>query len=85
MPYQLLRDHVSRDTVEAFEALLQGSRNGVIVGAAFVVLMKRQRFIVNSCGDLAKNPTLARGMVKSLDDELRSMVEARTDSDTTLG
>ena len=84
MAYQLLKDHVSRDTVEAFEAMAEAAREGYIVGGAFVVLMKRQRFIVNACGELSKNPTLARGMLQSLDDELRSMVEQKIDKDTVL-
>lgn len=84
MPYVLVPDHISRDTVEAFSTLHKGALEGLFIGGAFVVLMRRRRFLVNSCGELARDPSLARGLVGSLEDELRLMVHARVDTETTI-
>ena len=84
MTHTLIRDHISRDTVEAFEQLLAAAKSGQVVGAVFGVALRRRRYMVNSCGELARDPTLARGVIAALDDELSAMVQGKTDTDTTI-
>jgi hypothetical protein len=82
MPYQLIRDAVSRDTVEALEQLLVAAQEGQIVGLAFAAALKNRRYVTNVAGTLYRDATLARGMVATLDDELSAIVQGRTDDET---
>lgn len=84
MTPQLVRDHVSRDLLQACEQLLEAARAGEIVGMAFGVALKGRRYIVNVAGTLARDPTFARGVVAALDDELMGMVQGKADADTTI-
>jgi hypothetical protein len=70
---------VCADTVRAFEQLLSAAKAGHIVGAVFGVQLQRKHYLVDSCGELARDPTLARGIVASIDDELRVKVQQQTD------
>lgn len=74
MPYKLISDDISRDTIEALEQLLEGARRGEITGIAFACTLRRQRFITNVAGHCFRNPTFARGIVAFLSDELASIV-----------
>lgn len=74
MPYALVRDEISHDTIEALEQLLASAKNGQAVGLVFGVMMKRRRYIVNSAGDARSDPTFALGMCSVLASELRSMI-----------
>lgn len=82
MPYQLVRDSVSRDTVEALTQLLEGAKAGDITGIAFGAFLKNRRYITNVAGTCYHNATTARGMVAALDDELARIVDSRSDSET---
>lgn len=84
MAYTLVRDTVSRDTVEALEQLLEAAREGQIVGLAFGAMLRRKRYLVNCAGEACRDPTTARGMICALDDELSVLVQSRADSNTTL-
>ena len=84
MQYQLVRDPVSTDTVEALEQLLDGAKKGQVIGIAFGVLMKRRRYFVNTAGEARRDPTFTRGMLLALDDELRRMVHAAAGPETTI-
>lgn len=84
MPYTLVRDTISTDTVEALEQLLQAAREGQIVGVAFGAMLKRRRYLVNCAGEACRDPTAARGMIAALDDELGALVQSRAESDTTI-
>lgn len=81
---QLVRDHISRDLVEAIGQLHGGAQDGVIVGIIFGIAMKGRKYHVNVAGTLAKDPTLARGLCAALDDELSAMVQGNADAATTL-
>lgn len=83
MSYQLVRDLVSRETITALEQMLDGARSGAVIGIAFVLLLKKRRYLVNCAGEAARDPTLTRGCLCSLDDELSRMVQGKTDSSTT--
>jgi hypothetical protein len=83
-PYSLIPDSVSHETVAALEQLAERARAGEVLGVGFVAVLKRRRYIVNTAGDCRTDPTLTRGMVLALDDELRSMVHGRSFDDTHL-
>jgi hypothetical protein len=80
----LVRDDLSKDVIEFFEQLLAAAKSGQVAGAVIGVALRGRRYIVNSCGTLSRDPTLARGVTAALDDELARMVHSRVDSDTTL-
>lgn len=82
MPYRLVPDNLSHDTVDALETLLEGAKAGEITGIAFACTMKRMRYITNVAGVCYKNPTFARGMVAFLSDELAGLVHRRHPEDT---
>lgn len=84
MTYQLIRDSISRDTVQALESLLHLAREGTVTGIAFAVTLKRRKFLVNVAGEAYRDPTFARGAVLALDDELSSIVQSHALSNTTL-
>jgi hypothetical protein len=69
-PFYLVPDLVSHDTVEALELLLSEARRGEVIGIAYVAMLKRRAFIVNSAGEAHRNPTFTRGMIRALDDQL---------------
>lgn len=82
MPYRLIHDTVSRNTVEALQTLLAGAENGVITGVAFVATLSQRRYITNVAGYCHRNPTFSRGMVAALDDKLRDLVQGRDPDET---
>lgn len=84
MPYTLVRDHISHDTVECLEQLLEAARSGHVVGLAFAAMMKRKRYMVNVAGEAFRDPTFTRGAIASIEDELRLMIQGRADAETIL-
>lgn len=84
MSYTLIRDNISRDTVQALEALLHMAQEGTVTGIAFAVMLKRRKFFVNVAGEAYRDPTFARGAILALDDELRDIVQRGAMSNTTM-
>lgn len=84
MSYTLIKDPISHDTVEALELLLAQAQRGHITGIAFAVMLKRRRYHVSVAGEAFKDPTLARGAVCALDDELRDLVRGGSDQNTVM-
>lgn len=82
MPYRLVPDNISRDTVEALTVLLEGAKAGEITGIAYACTMRRMRYITNVAGLCYKEPTFTRGMVASLNDELATLVHGIDPQDT---
>lgn len=70
-PFRLAPDHLSHDTVEALQELLDDARKGHIIGVAFCAMYKQRKFIVNTAGEAHRNPTFTRGMVSCLNDSLK--------------
>lgn len=76
------RDVVARRKAAPAEAdvhrqiaeLAAASEAGEVIGIAYVVMYRGRHFVVNTAGELHRNPTFARGAVAALDDELRQMV-----------
>lgn len=83
MPYALAKDTISRELSEAGAQLAEAIEKGQITGLVFGAAIRGRRYIVNVAGSLARDPTLARGIVSALDDELAGMVRGGVDSDTT--
>lgn len=83
MPHQLVRDTISRDMEQFGQQMAEGIASGEITGIVFGAAIRGRRYIVNVAGTFARDPTLARGVVCAIDDELARMVQGRTDSDTT--
>ena len=76
-PFHLVPDTISKDTVECLEQLLAEARKGRVIGLAYAAMMKRREYIVNTAGEAHRNPTFARGMLASLDDQLGEKVKGR--------
>jgi hypothetical protein len=74
-PYVLIQNHVSTDTVEALQQLLEQARAGEVIGVAFVAMLKRRGYIADAAGEAYRNPTFTRGMIRALDDRLAQRVE----------
>lgn len=82
MPYQLVHDTFSKDTVAALRQLLDYAERGELTGIAFAATFKRMRYITNVAGLLAKNPTFCRGAIKALDDDLALIIRHRDPEET---
>lgn len=82
MPYRLVPDTVSHDTVEALEALLAAAKEGEVTGLAFACTLRKQRYITNVAGYCYRNPTFARGAVAFLSDQLAALVHHREEDET---
>lgn len=67
---KLVPDDISPDIVVALDELLEAAKAGEVIGLGFIAVYKRREYVVNVAGELRRNPTLARGMVASLDDYL---------------
>jgi len=83
MPYTLVKDNVSHDTIEVCKELLIAAQSGEVLGLVFGAVLKRRRFITNTAGECHRDPTFSRGIVAAIDDELAAMVHQRA-SDTTI-
>lgn len=82
MPYKLVPDNISHDTVECLTVLLEGAKAGEITGIAFACTLRKMRYITNVAGFCHKNPTFARGMVAFLSDQLARLVHHRDPQET---
>lgn len=85
MSIKLVRDHISRDLEEAAQLLAEGIRTGQLNGLVFAASLKgTRRYFVDVAGVLARDPTLCRGIVAAIDDELQRLVQAQAMENTTL-
>jgi len=82
MPYRLIPDLLSHDSVEALETLLAYAKEGEVTGVAFVATLKKQRYITNVAGYCRRHPTHTRGMVAFLGDQLAGLVHAKEYDET---
>jgi hypothetical protein len=65
---------VTGATVEAFAEVAASAKAGKVLGGIMGVSMKDGRYYVNVSRNLARDPTLARGILAALDDHLAAMV-----------
>lgn len=71
-PFTLAPDSISHDTRACLAQLHEQADD--VIGIAYAVMYKGRNYIVNTAGEMHRNPTFARGAVAALDDELRRMV-----------
>lgn len=76
-PFRLVPDKISTDTIEALQELLADAKSGKLIGIAFVGMYRSRQYIVNCAGETRRNPTITRGMLAALDDDLAKAVSAR--------
>ena len=74
-PFVLVPDSLSNDTIECLESMLDQARRGQIIGVAFVAMLKRRSYIVNTTGEAQRNPTFTLGMLHALQDRLGQRVQ----------
>lgn len=74
-PFSLAQRHLSHDTIEALEQLLDEAKRGRVIGLAYVAMYKRREYVTDAAGEAYRNPTFSRGMVAALDDHLRELVQ----------
>ena len=65
---------VSRETVEDLEHLLREALAGRIIGLAYVAMHKTFAYTVDISGETRRSPTMTRGMLLKLDDELAAII-----------
>lgn len=70
----LVQQAVSKDTVDALEFLLQEARAGRVIGLAYVALHNSHDYTVDMAGFTKTAPSLTRGAVHTLDDELAALI-----------
>ena len=69
-----LAQTISHETIECIEELLRHAHAGDITGIVYGCTVKRRGYIVDSAGELYKNPTFARGVCAALDDHLGARI-----------
>lgn len=75
---ELVPPKVSADTIELLAFLLQEAHAGRVIGVAFVAMHKAYEYSVDVAGEAKTVPTLTRGMVAALDDQLARIVHPST-------
>jgi hypothetical protein len=71
---KLITNARSTDTVEALEHLLEEARAGRVIGIAYVAMHKTYDYTIDIAGETKRCPTLTRGMLHLLDDELATLL-----------
>jgi len=79
LPFRLVTQAVSPDTVAALTELLEHATSGECIGIALAAMYQRRDFIVHTAGECDRNPVFARGMVAVLDDKLSDQIRGRQD------
>lgn len=73
-PYRLVPDALPHDTVECLEHLLHAARKGQLQGLGVVAMFKGREYLVETTGEVHRNPTFARGMVGALEDKISRLM-----------
>ena len=68
---------MSRETVDTLEHLLAEARSGRLIGLAYVAMHKTYDYSVDIAGETRRSPTLTRGMLNLLDDELAGIITGK--------
>lgn len=71
---RLVRPAVSREAVEELEHLLREAKAGRVIGLAYVAMHKAYDYSVDIAGETRRSPTLTRGMLLLLDEELAKIL-----------
>ncbi len=83
-PHGLVREFISKETIQCAQHLHDGSEAGVVIGAVIGYLYTRRRYGIAICGEAQADPTWARGVLGAIEDELRDMIHERSLGDTTM-
>jgi hypothetical protein len=70
----LVPPRVDKNCVDTLRELLEQAEAGEIIGYAIAVMYRTRSYYVDALGEADKNPTFARGMIRSLDDFLEEKV-----------
>lgn len=80
---ELVPSNISHDCVSAFRHLTQGTEQGLIIGAAYIVVLRGgRRYMTDWCGSVQKNPTFALGAVSVLRTHLEDLVLQKDPGET---
>lgn len=60
--------------MRALEDLLAEARAGRLIGFAYVAMRLERSYSVGAAGETRRSPTLTRGMLLLLDDELKALI-----------
>lgn len=74
MSVELVHARASEDTIAAVAALLQEVRDAQVIGVAFIALHQGHAYYVEIAGEALRRPTLTRGALAALDDQLSKIV-----------
>lgn len=72
--FQLIDAPISQETISALRFLLHEARGGRISGIAYVAIRRGQDFSADFAGRAEDCPTLTRGALRALDDELSKFI-----------
>lgn len=70
IPFKLIPDAISKDTVECVETLLKHALTGRMLGIAYVAMYKDRKYVVNTAGECHRNRVFTRGMLADLHESL---------------
>jgi hypothetical protein len=76
-PFTLAPGHISDDVVESLEFLLEQARRGDVFGIAYVVQLKRRKFIMDTAGESQRNPLYTVSLLHLLMAQLTDRVRGR--------
>lgn len=84
MTVELLRTHVSADTLTALSELTEAAKNGLIVGLAVAAVVKGRRGFVSCTGEACRRPLFASALARQLLRELDNLIDQQGEHATTL-
>jgi hypothetical protein len=74
---QLVRAPESNELLEVIEQLRADILAGRVIGLAWVAMHKTFDYSVDIAGETRRSPTLTRGMLHLLDEELSSIIRGK--------
>lgn len=72
--FKLVHFPGSPDTVQALRARLAEAEARELIGIAYVAMYSHREYAIGIEGETRKSPTLTRGMLHVLDDELAKLI-----------
>ena len=72
-PYAIHVHTVSESTRECIREVMRAVSAGECIGIAMAPLYRNKRYDLIICGEAARSPTFARGMVAALGDDLAKL------------
>ena len=69
----------AKEVTDGLEEIIGLVRDGSLTGFVFGGILKGRKYFVGISGSAYSDPTMARGVLCAIDDELQLMVQDRTD------